>query len=238
MAGRLDAELPGRSAFGDPARKHAVRDQLLPARPRSPSASNGARAQPARAQRIVDDRHAGANTCCPSLSCRKLVLRATATPAIAPAKWPSSEPATRGSNSTGYLPGLDARRVEPGDGALAGAAADRLRPDRGRRDGGRCARRGRAASPRLRRRPRRRDAVAGRAVSAREPARRRQRDDRCRRARPGTAGVGYAGDRERRILRFQRPGAKLGGVRLALVLANRGTAARRASAAPRGASPA
>ena len=46
------------------------------------------------------------NTRVAELSWRKLVLRAIAEPVIAPAKWPNKVAETRGSNSTGYFPGL------------------------------------------------------------------------------------------------------------------------------------
>ena len=42
-------------------------------------------------------------------------------------RWPTSEPATRGSNTTGTLRVVDLARVEPLDRALAGAAADLFR---------------------------------------------------------------------------------------------------------------
>ncbi len=43
----------------------------------------------------------GANRRSPSRSLRKLVLRAIALPLMADARWPTSEPAMRGSKTTG-----------------------------------------------------------------------------------------------------------------------------------------
>ena len=63
-----------------------------------------ARAQAALAQRIVDDADAvGEQLAAPILSCRKLVLRAIEAPLTALARCETSEPATRGSNTTGTL---------------------------------------------------------------------------------------------------------------------------------------
>ena len=45
----------------------------------------------------------GSNSRSPILSFRKLVLRAIEAPLIAPIRWPTSEPATRGSNTIGTL---------------------------------------------------------------------------------------------------------------------------------------
>ena len=43
------------------------------------------------------------NSCSPSRSFRKLVLRAIEAPLMAPTRWPTSDPDTRGSNTTGTL---------------------------------------------------------------------------------------------------------------------------------------
>ena len=44
-----------------------------------------------------------ANSCSPIRSFRKLVLRAIEAPLMAPTRWPTSDPDTRGSNTTGTL---------------------------------------------------------------------------------------------------------------------------------------
>ena len=44
-----------------------------------------------------------ANSCSPIRSFRKLVLRAIEAPLMAPTRWPTSDPDTRGSYTTGTL---------------------------------------------------------------------------------------------------------------------------------------
>ena len=83
----------------------AIRAATHRHRRRTPSPSNGRERRPRRRNGSSTMVTPGANTRLPSLSWRKLALRATAEPLIAPAKWPSRVVATRGSSSTGIRPG-------------------------------------------------------------------------------------------------------------------------------------
>ena len=148
----------------------------------------------------------GANTACPSLSIRKLDLRATELPVIAPMKWPSRVVATRGSNRTGILPAATLTGLSRATARSPGAAADRggilqvggearavpgivaLHARSGAGDDA-----GRAA-------------VAGGAIAAGEAARDGHRDGRSRGRGARAARIGDALDRQRGTFRFQRAG--------------------------------
>src|SRR3954468_24558032 len=69
----------------------------------TPSASNVCERRPRLRRGSSTMRMFFANSCWPSLSFRKLVLRAIEAPLMAPTTWPTSDPATRGSNTTGTL---------------------------------------------------------------------------------------------------------------------------------------
>jgi hypothetical protein len=97
-------------------------------RPRRRTAASAGRACAADRRRSLMPR---ANSCSPSLSFRKLVLRAIDAPLTALARCPISEPATRGSNTTGTLRVATLRGL-----SRATARSPALRPifsgDRGR----------------------------------------------------------------------------------------------------------
>ena len=173
----------------------------------------------------------GANTGSPSLSWRKLDLRATDEPLIAPAKWPSSVDDDARVEEHRISAGLRAASDSAARPRAPGQPADRRRRGRGLRGVARCATHGRAASPRPRRRSPRPSS------RGRSPDRRRQnpptspaRASRPMRSRRAAARIGDAGTAERRLLGVERARAQRGGVGILAVDRRRGTAARRAGA--------
>src|SRR3984893_3751618 len=69
----------------------------------TPSASNDCERNPRTRSGSSMIRMFLANNCLPRLAVRKLVLRAIEAACTAPTRWPTSEPETRGSNTTGTL---------------------------------------------------------------------------------------------------------------------------------------
>src|ERR1700676_1901903 len=69
----------------------------------TPSASNVCERNPRTRNGSSMMRMLRANNCSPRRSLRKLVLRAIEAPFTAPTRWPTIDPATRGSNTTGTL---------------------------------------------------------------------------------------------------------------------------------------
>src|SRR5262249_54606934 len=93
----------------------------------TPSASNGRERKPRRRSGSSSTRMPGRNSRWPSRSLRKLVLRATAAPLMALARWPTGEPAGAPPvEHHGHPFALHLARIEPLDRALAGRTSDLL----------------------------------------------------------------------------------------------------------------
>ena len=151
-----------------------------------------------------------ANNCWPRRSFRKLVLRAIEAPLTAPTRWPTSDPATRGSNTTGTLQVSTLRGLARATVRSPARAADAF----GRRQIGRMRRRrcNRSRAPcrcRRRRSPSSRcpGSSADRSRGSRWTGHQHHAADAGRGRR--AARFGHALDGKRRRLRLRRRGARV-----------------------------